>query len=249
MIYPMEYRSSDRKTAMTETDISVYVFVLMPSVVLFCAAGVNEIARRLGARLPIGVVRRGLALALIAAFCVESFALPLQLRNGGYEALVRDVVARVSNVPQVWLISSESIGEGSLVSAVAFQEVRPNSYILRGRTLLAGGDMYWRNTQDRFDTAAKLAELLDDLPVTIIVIDDRVPADFHRPYQDRLRKLVTTEGDKWELLGSYPQTQGGIGFPSSLHVYARRPVASLAIAAPAVRLDRLRALMVREELR
>ena len=44
-----------------------------------------------GARLPIGVVRVGLALALIAAFCVESFALPLQLRNGGYEALVQDV--------------------------------------------------------------------------------------------------------------------------------------------------------------
>ena len=120
---------------------SRYMVLLMPSVVLFSAAGVNAIAHRLGARLPIGVVRVGLALALIAAFCAESFALPLQLRNGGYEALVRDVMARVSNVPQIWLISSGSTGEGCLVAAVALQETRPNSYVLRAKTILAGGDL------------------------------------------------------------------------------------------------------------
>lgn len=53
--------------------------LLMPLVVLFSAAGVNAIAHRLGARMPIGFVRVGLALALIAAFSAESFALPLQL--------------------------------------------------------------------------------------------------------------------------------------------------------------------------
>jgi len=107
----------------------------------------------------------------------------------------------------------------------------------------------WRNQQDRFDTPAKLAGLLDDIPVTIIVIDDRIPPNQQRPYQDRLRKLVAGEGEQWELIGSYPQTEGGIVFPNSLHVYARRPVASLAIAAPAIGLDRLRALMIRKELR
>lgn len=228
---------------------SRYMVVVLPSVVLFSAAGVNEIARRLGARLPIGVVRVVLALALIAAFGAGSFALPLQLRNGGYQVLVRDVTAQVSNVPQVWLISSGSTGEGCLVAAVALQEARPNSYVLRGKTILAGGDWMWRNQQDRFDTPAKLARLLDDIPVTIIVIDDRVPPELHRPYQDRLRKLVASEGDKWEPIGSYPQTEGGIVFANSLHVYARRPVASLTIAAPAIRLDRVRALMVRQALR
>jgi alpha-beta hydrolase superfamily lysophospholipase len=94
-----------------------------------------------------------------------------------------------------------------------------------------------------------LAGLLDDIPVTIIVIDDRIPPNHQRPYQDRLRKLVAGEGEQRELIGSYAQTEGGIVFPNSLHVYARRPVASLALAAPAIRLDRLRALMVRKELR
>ena len=87
------------------------------------------------------------------------------------------------------------------------------------------------------------------MPVTIIVIDDQIPPNQQRPYQDRLRKLVASEGEQWELIGSYPQIQDGIVFPNSLHVYARRPVASLAVAAPAIRLDRLRALMVRKELR
>jgi hypothetical protein len=228
---------------------SRYMILLMSSVVLFSAAGVNAIAHPLGARLPVGVVRAGLTLALIGAFGVESFALPLQLRNRGYEALVRDVHARVSNVPQVWLISSGSTGEGCLVAAVALREARPNSYVLRGKTILAGGDWFWGSTQDRFDTPAKLAGLLDDIPVTIIVIDDQIAPNQQRPYQDRLKELVASEGEQWEPIGSFPQTQGGIVFPSSLHVYARRPVGSLAIAAPAIRLDRLRALMVRKELR
>ena len=132
---------------------SRYMVALIPSVVLFSAAGINEIAHRLGARLPIGVAVAGLALALMAAFGVGTFALPLQLRNGGYEALVQDVMARVSNVPQVWLISSGSTGEGCLVATVALQEGRPNSYVLRAKKILAGGDWHWRNQQDRFDTS------------------------------------------------------------------------------------------------
>jgi Dolichyl-phosphate-mannose-protein mannosyltransferase len=228
---------------------SRYVVVVLPSVVLFSAAGVNGIALRLGARLPIGVGRVGLALILMAAFAVGNFALPLQLRNGGYVKLVGDVMARVSHVPQIWLISSGPTGEGCLVAAVALQERRPESYALRAYTLLAGGDWMWHNTRDRFDTPAKLAKLLDDLHVTIIVIDDRIPPDRRLPYQARLKKLVAGESEKWELIGSYPQTQGGIVFPNSLHVYARRPIASLAIAAPKIRLDLLESLMVRKELR
>jgi hypothetical protein len=226
-----------------------FMVILIPPVVLFASAGVDEIARRFSARLPTGVVRVGLALTLITAFCAESFALPLQLRNGGYKGLVQDVAARVSSIPQVWLISSDSIGEGCLVAAVALQERRPNSYVVRARTILGGGDAYWRDMKDRFDTRTELAEVLDELSVTVIVIDDQIPPDLHRPYQHRLRTLVTGETDRWELIGSYPETKAGIVFPNSLHVYARRPVASLAIASPAIRLDRLRALMTRTELR
>jgi hypothetical protein len=226
-----------------------YMVALMPPAVLFSAAGINQIARRLGARLPLSFVRIGLALALMVAFGAGTFALPLQLQNGGYEALVREVIARVSNTPQVWLISSDAIGEGCLVAVVALQEKRPNSYVLRGKTILGGGDAYWRDMQDRFDTPAKLAGLIDDLPVTIIVIDDLIPPDLHHPYQDRLRELVTSEGKKWEPIGSYTQTRGGIVFPNSLHVYARHAIASLTIAAPSIRLDRLKDLMVRKELR
>jgi hypothetical protein len=187
-------------------------------------------------------VRVGLAGALFVAFSVQSFALPLQLRNGGYEELVREVEARVSNVPQVWLISSDATGEGCLVAAVALQENRPSSYVLRGKTLLAGGDWLWRNTQDRFDTPAKLARLLDDMRVTIIVLDDSISPRDQRPYQARLKKLVAGDSKTWEHIGSYLQMKVGIGIgiANSLHVYARRPVASLAAAAPAFPLDWLR---------
>jgi hypothetical protein len=225
-----------------------YMVMAVPPVVLLSAAGIDGIAHRFGARLPIEILRIGLAAALIAAFCAESFAVPMRLEKAGYRALVQDVTGRVSNVPQIWLISSGVAGEGSFVAAVALQEARPASYVLRAKTVLGGEDFFWNNMEDRFDTPEKLATLLDDLSVTIVVIDDRIPPSNHRPYQDRLRELVANENDKWQPIGAYPQTQGGVVFPNSLHVYARRPVTSLSIAAPAIHLDRLRALMVRKEL-
>jgi Dolichyl-phosphate-mannose-protein mannosyltransferase len=225
-----------------------YMVTVVPSIVLFSAAGIDGIARRFSTRRSVGVVRIGLALALTAVFCMESFALPLQLKNDGYDTLVHDVEARVLDAPQVWLVSSGSTGEGCLVAAVALQEGRPKSYVLRGKTILAGGDWLWSNTEDRFDTPEKLAKLLDEIPVTIVVIDDRVPPEHQRPYHDRLRKLVASEGGRWKLLGSYPQTQNGIVFANSLHVYARRPVGSLSIPGPMI-LDRLKPLMDRTELR
>jgi hypothetical protein len=180
-----------------------YMVTAVPSIVLFSAAGIESIARRFSARRSVGVVRVGLSLALTTVFCIESFALPLQLRNGGYATLVRDVEARVFDTPQVWLVSSGSTGEGCLVAAVALQEGRSKSYILRGKTILAGGDWLWDNTE----ASEKLAALLDELPVTIVDIDDRVPPEQQPPYHDRLRKLVASECEQWELLGSYPQTQ------------------------------------------
>ena len=228
---------------------SRFMVLLLPPVLLFAAAGIDMIAVRLSARLPVAVARIGLALTVIAAFSMESFALPLQLQNGGYGTLVRDVMARVSHVPQIWLISSGATGEGCLVAAVALQEPRPESYVLRGKTLLAGGDWFGRNTQDQFDTPGKLAKLLDDLRVTIIVIDTSVSPTEEWPYRARLQNLVAGQSKTWKLVGSFPQTEDGILLPNSLRVYARRPIASLAVAAPAFPLDRLRALMIRKELR
>lgn len=225
-----------------------YMVPVIAPVVLFSAAGVDYVAR-LARRWPYALMRSGLAALVLAAFGIQCFALPLQLRNGGYNAMVKDVASQLSNAPQVWLVSSSSTGEGSLVAAVALQESHPASYVLRGKTLLAGGDWLWNNTQDRFDTPAKLSALLDQIPVTVVVIDDLIPTVEKRPYQNRLKALVADEPQRWALVGSYPQVDGGVTYPNSLHVYARQPIADLRGAAPQVDLDRLKELMVRSELR
>lgn len=85
--------------------------------------------------------------------------------------------------------------------------------------------------------------------VTIVVLDDSVrPAD-RLPYHARLKKLVADRDETWELMGSYSQIKGGVALTNSLQVYARRPIAAFAAVAPAFPLDRLRALMVRKNLR
>ena len=226
-----------------------YMVPVIPSVVLFAAAGVDYVARRFAQNRSYVLVRLCVAALVVAAFGVQCFALPLQLRNGGYSDLVTDVTNKLSNVPQVWLVSASSTGEGSLVAAVALQEKHQASYVLRARTLLAGGDWLWNNTEDRFDTPAKLSALIDEIPVTIVVIDDLIPAAEKRPYQDRLKKLVASEPEQWAVVGSYPQVDGGVTYPNTLHVYARQPLADRRVAPPTVDLPRLKQLMVRKELR
>lgn len=226
-----------------------YMVPVIPPVVLFAAAGIDYVARRFAQRQAQTLMRAALPALVLGAFGIQCFALPLQLRNGGYNAMVKDVASQLSNVPQVWLVSSNSTGEGSLVAAVALQERHPGGYVLRGKTLLAGGDWLWNNTEDRFDTPAKLSALLDQIPVTVVVIDDLIPTVEKRPYQSRLKALVGDETQRWVLVGSYPQVDGGVTYPNSLHVYARQPIADLRVAAPAVDLDRLKELMVRSELR
>ncbi len=226
-----------------------YMVPVIPPVVLFAAAGIDYVARRFAHRQPYTLVRVGLSVLVFAAFGAQCFALPLQLRNGGYNGMVDNVASQLSNAPQVWLVSASSTGEGSLVAAVALQENHPASYVLRGKTVLAGGDWLWNNTEDRFDTPAKLSALLDQIPVTVVVIDDLIPAVEKRPYQNRLNALVTDESQRWALIGSYPQVDGGVTYPNSLHVYARQPIADLRAGAPKVDLDRLKELMVRSELR
>ena len=226
---------------------------IVAALVLFAPAGIDAVVQRLRYPGANGVARIAGSLALIALFAVQRFSLPLDLRNGGYDALVHDVTAQIGNGPQDWLISSGATGEGCLVAAIDLQEGQAKnqakSYVLRAKTILAGGDWAWNNTEDRFDTPEKLAKLLDEMPVTVVVIDNNIPPVDERPYQARLKDLLARDTDKWERIGTYSQIQDGVEIPNSLIVYARRPISALQIAAPPVRLDRLKALMVRNELR
>jgi len=86
------------------------------------------------------------------------------------------------------------------------------------------------------------------MPVTIIVIGDLALATEQRPYQDRPKKASLGRLTRGAHRVFYPQTEGG-NVHASMHVYARRTVASLSVAAPAIRLDPLKALIIRKELR
>ena len=205
-----------------------YMVASVPSIVLFAAAGIAEVSgwllRTFSLRVP-GFF--GLSLGTLFAFAVQSFALPVHLHNTGYEILAADIAAKVEYVPQVWLISSGSIGEGSLITAIALHEKRPGTFVLRGSKILVSEDWVGRNSQDRYDTPDELATLLNDIPVAIIAIDDRVPSYEHRPYHDRLRMLVAGNNAQWEQIGSYTLVRGQSTFANAVHVYARRPVSAL----------------------
>lgn len=224
-----------------------YMVPVIPSVALFAVAGIDYCARRLNPGRPYAVMCSALAAFAVGAFAFQCFALPLQLRNGGYSALVRDVNSQLADVPQIWLVSSGASGEGSLVASVALEDKDRANYVVRAKTVLAGGDWLWNNTEDRFNTPAKLEALLNEIPVTVIVLDDLIPNVDKLPYQARLSKLVADEPSQWQLIGSYAETQDGVSHPDALHVYVRKPIAALR-TPPKINLNRLKGLMVHSEL-
>lgn len=226
-----------------------YMVALVPSIVLFAAAGIAQVSvwllRIFPLRLPVSF---GLSLGVLLAFAVQSFALPMNLRNTGYETLAADISAKLEHIPQVWLISSGSIGEGSLIAAIALHEKRPGTFALRGSKILVSEDWVGRNNRDLYDTPDKLAALLNSIPVAIVAIDDRVPPYEHRPYHDRLRALIAGSDAQWEQIGSYTLVRGQSVFANAVRVYARRPVSALIRDPPAIHIGQIRRLINQDAL-
>jgi hypothetical protein len=90
----------------------------------------------------------------------------------------------------VWLVSSDSSGEGAFLTAVALRERRPSSFVLRANKMLA--DQSWMGLQYRplYSSADKLSGALERWPVNAIVVDQspRVREPHNRLLHDALKK-------------------------------------------------------------
>ena len=187
-------------------------------VVVFSVVGVDRLSRWAGRK---GVPRPPVALCLIAGL-----ALSLYSRTPGSapkSAVMRRTAERIAADASLRgaaiLVSSQGIGEGSLIAEMASLQPEPQHYILRASQFLAHTDWYDRRYRLVTKTPAAVARLLDAIPVAAVVIDHR-PGPAEAPHHALLERTLQECTAEWELAGVYPA--GAKGGQVQASFYRRR---------------------------
>jgi len=173
------------------------------------------------------LLRPALAVFALAALAGQGITVPESTRGEGYSDAAAALAAGVGGAPQVYLISSDSRGEGSWISGVATKEHRPGSIVLRGSKVFAREDWLGRGTTERFESVADVSALLDRIPVSTVVIDETTVERERRGYHTRVAAAVA-DNPAWERVAAFPLLRFGSQHQSALQAYRRRMSTQLA---------------------
>lgn len=200
---------------------SRYILVLVPCVLLFAAAGAEWTATKY-CNIAASNVWKPILVSALAVLCIlQTFTFRRELENGGYEAMIKSITAEFPQKPQIYMLASDSIGEGSAIAAIAVNDKqRPDSIAYRGSKKLILQDWLRHDIEAYFHTPAELARILDDLHVSIIVIDYSVPPEERHAYYPALEVLMADKSNWKEE--TFPFTRFGKLYKDALHVYIRR---------------------------
>jgi len=189
-----------------------HLTVLAPATAILFALGVRALGR--------GNPRMTVAVALLgcALFAVEAAEIPAK-RVLGYQGAVHDLLVDSTLDDGVFLIASDSKGEGAFISEVALADTRFGHSVLRGSKVLAREDWYGRQYESVYKTEEEFIEFLLKVPVAIVVIDEGMNPNFNRAYHDMLRDLVRKRPDLFRLRGTYATVRRGRSYGKGLSVF------------------------------
>ena len=135
----------------------------------------------------------------------------------------------------VFLISSDSRGEGAFISEVAMGEQRPGHIVQRASKVLSKSSWNGTGYQFLFDTEEDMLNYLAEVPVGIVILEESVPAWLQKEHHRRLKKALEGNSQQWVLLGNYSLLRGGRENPKALKVY--RQVGHEGQAVGTIKLD------------
>jgi hypothetical protein len=119
----------------------------------------------------------------------------------------------------LFLVSSDSRGEGMFVSEVAMRERRPGHVVLRASKVLSRSNWSGSNYELLYRTPDEVMTFLHDIPVGIVVVDHSVAGDTRYQHNALLIETLIEHSSKWELIGRYPFTRRAVVSPAAVSVY------------------------------
>lgn len=119
-------------------------------------------------------------------------------RHWGLRDLARTLADRPGANGQVVMVSG--LVEGPLIAEAAMLQPKPETVFLRATKIV--GYVTWNGVENgsRFESADDLAEYLDAVAVSVVVLDHRTPNQRNAGYQELLRQALDSGGDKWGLV-------------------------------------------------
>jgi hypothetical protein len=186
------------------------MILAVPALILFLFGGGCWVAGRLPLRGNLTRWRTS-AVAGLAALCfsLQTFAIPRQ-KHYGYDQAAQFLAAH-PELRGTILVSSDSIGEGLLISELAMREARPGHVILRGTKLLAEVDWNVTRYQSLFASPAEVLAALDHQQVQVVVTDT-FPAPAHFLHNRFLAEAIRNSG-RFRLLATFPKGLSGVNGP------------------------------------
>ena len=191
----------------------------IPPTILFIAAGIVFVSRKLPLA-SVTVTNRNIMVALFVGmfFIVETFTVPLKVW-GGFANVTGQILSRRSFDGAVILASSDSVGEGMLISEVAMCESRPNRVVLRASKVLSQSRWDGGNYTMLFDSAKDIIQYIEDVPIRLVILDNSRTTPEHVKHHELLKKTIEQYPEKWEFLGSYALIRDATANPGAVNVY------------------------------
>ncbi len=178
------------------------LIMAVPALILFIFAGGFWVAERLPFSGRLVNWRTGLvAIAGALCFCIQTFAIPREKRYGYIEAARFIASDSRLNAAKI-LVSSESGGEGLLISEIAMREPRPSHVIIRGTKGLAQVD--WNASQYRsfVSTPSEVVQYLQENHIEIVVVDTLAAQG--QFLHDGLVKQAIRNSGLFRLIATFP---------------------------------------------
>jgi Dolichyl-phosphate-mannose-protein mannosyltransferase len=198
------------------------LIIAVPALVLFLFTGSFWLADHLPVRGRLILWRRtAVAVLAILVFSAHTFAIPHR-RHYGYTEAADFITSKPDLRTATILVSSQSFGEGLLISEIAMREPRPQGVIIRATKALAEVDWNVTRYQSRFSTPTQVLNYLDARRADVVVTDTFAPAaDF---LHDRLLKEAIRQNlGRLHLVASFPnQSSAAIGQVRLYRIYPYR---------------------------
>ena len=173
-----------------------------PALIVFLIAGGFWLADRLPSGVSWAKWRR--ALVTVAAgglFAAETFAVPHN-RQFGYMQAARFIVMQPEFRHATILSSSNSIGEGLLVSEVAMLEPRPKATIVRATKMFARMNWDGSSYQSLINSPEEVIAALNRSRITLVVVD-RWPLESEFPHNKLLLQTINSNPSHFQLLATF----------------------------------------------
>lgn len=191
------------------------LIIAVPAMVLFVLAGAVWVADQIPARFAL-YRSRYLAVGSIAAlsFFTGTFEIP-KVEHYGYSEAASFLANLANPTNATILVSSNSGGEGMLISELAMIQPHPVETVLRGTKSLASVDWNGAGYHCTYSSPAELLHFMRDEKVGFVVVDNFPPQV--KFTHDALLKRAISTGNAFKLVRSFPSHERSM--PGEISVY------------------------------